>query len=102
MRLFESEIFGNDLADDDVGVTNKKKRESKGYAVEQHSGRTKLKGSEATGEQAIEGVFAGPTEAKAGERDTDLSDREQAAGVCQKAEGTLRTGLTLFRKLPEA
>ncbi len=46
-------------------------------------------------QQAIQGVFAGPTQAKTGQRNAELGDRKQTPRIGQQTERALRAGLPL-------
>jgi hypothetical protein len=59
-------------------------------------------GHEGAAQKCVQRIFTGPAEAEAGERDTDLRNRKQAARVDEEIEGALSASLAVGGQLAEA
>lgn len=54
------------------------------------------------GDECVNGGFAGPAEAKAGDGDAELSGREHAFGIFKELDGHFGAGGSLLGELAEA
>lgn len=100
--LVDGEVFGDDLADDDVHVGDEQEREGERDGME---GGGDLRGFDGLNDfqhEGVDGVFAGPTETKAGERNADLDDAKEAFRVGEQAEGGVGAGCAFIGQLAEA
>lgn len=100
--LLERQVLGHDFADDDVRVADEQECAREGDAVQQDGRGVEVKGGEQAGEQAIDGIFAGPAETKTCERDADLGDREEPSRIREEAQGVLSARVALLGELAQA
>ena len=95
-------FFGDDFAQNDVAVADEEKSGSEGEAVNELRRDMEMQRIERGAEDLIEGIFTGPADPQAGQRDANLGDGKQPPGIGKEVKGALGARMAAGGELTQA
>ncbi len=93
--LGDGQILGHDLAQHHMEKADCEEGDKEAESVKKFRGDRRVPGRQQPGENAINRVFARPSQAETGKGHTYLGHRKQAPGIGQEVERRLRAGIAL-------